>query len=260
MKFIDVLAKTDVMPASVVVFWLGQAGFLLKTADKKLILIDPYLSDSLYDSSKTQNGYAFKRMTPVLFEPDEVNADLIFCSHEHADHLDTGSIAALLKNEGTRLYTNPASVRLAKRAGAPSDRIQTIHRGTELDFGEFRLTALAAQHGDLSPEAMGFLFDFGFIRIYYSGDTAYDLPMLAPALKARPELVLLPINGAYGNLNAVEAAKLANNLGAKVCIPHHFWTFPIHLGSPQEFIGAMAEYAPGCELHMLTPGEPFRVL
>ncbi len=122
------------------------------------------------------------------------------------------------------------------------------------------MTALAAQHGDLSPEAMGFLFDFGFIRIYYSGDTAYDLPMLAPALKARPELVLLPINGAYGNLNAVEAAKLANNLGAKVCIPHHFWTFSIHLGSPQEFIGAMAEYAPGCELHMLTPGEPFRVL
>jgi L-ascorbate 6-phosphate lactonase len=104
---------------------------------------------------------------------------------------------------------------------------------------------------------MGFLFDFGFGRIYYSGDTAYDLEALALALAFRPDVALLPINGAYGNLNAVEAAMLANAVNAKVLIPHHFWTFPIHMGNPQGLIETLPEHASGCALRILTPGERF---
>ena len=169
MRFADTVRQTMVMPSSVALFWLGQAGFLIKTAENRLLLIDPYLSDSVFEQTRSEFGYAFKRVAPALFEPEEIEADWIFCSHEHGDHLDTVSLPALMKGEKTRLYTNPASVEFAKSSGAPADQIVTIRRDMRLDFGSFALSTLTAQHGDLSPEAMGFLFDFGFSRIYYSG-------------------------------------------------------------------------------------------
>lgn len=257
MLFQNIVAQTQVKPGSVAIFWIGQAGFLLKTAQDEIILIDPYLTDSVYDLYHRENGYSFKRLAPALFEPDEIVADYIFCSHEHEDHLDRAAIAALVNNPRTMLCVAPASARIAAAAGVPDNKMVQISRGMTKSFAEFELVIVAAQHGQLSPEAMGFILDFGFIRIYYAGDTAYDLAVLAPALAAKPEIALLPINGAYGNLNSIEAAQLANDLQAKICIPHHFWTFPMHLGNPQEFINVMPWYAPACQLLMLTPGEPF---
>lgn len=257
MSFREILNQTKVQPSSVAVFWIGQAGFLLKTAGGKLILIDPYLSDSVYEQTKKEDNYSFKRLTSALFTPDEIEFDLIFCSHEHGDHMDVGSMAALTNNRKTKVYSNPKGIESALKAGVPSGRITKIERGEQLDFGEFTLKTLTAQHGTLSPEAMGFLFDFRFVQIYYAGDTAYDLEALAPVIAAKPEIALLPINGAYGNLGSETAAKYAHDLQAKVCIPCHFWTFPIHLGDPQKFIEAMPKYAPDCKLCMLSPGEPY---
>ena len=256
MKFAGKMKKATVKPGSVLLYWIGQAGFLIKTADDKLILVDPYLSDAVYNETKEKNGYAFKRMAPALFEADEIEADWIFCSHEHGDHVDPDAIATLAAGAKTTLYTNAPGAGAAKEAGVPADKIHILSSGMNMDFGSFKLTVTAAQHGKFTPGAMGFIFDFGFTKIYYAGDTAYDLETLAPALAAKPEVALLPINGAFGNLNSKEAAMLANDLQAKICVPHHFWTFPRHMGAPQELIDLMPECAPRCELRMLTPGEP----
>ena len=72
---------------------------------------------------------------------------------------------------------------------------------------------------------------------------------------AKPDLALLPINGAYGNLNAREAAEYAAFCGAMRCLPYHFWTFAGHGGDPMAFCKEMPVLAPDCELIMLTPGE-----
>ena len=107
----------------------------------------------------------------------------------------------------------------------------------------------------MSPEAMGFLFDFGGTRIYYAGDTAFDPELLGMTKDSIPDLALLPINGAYGNMDACNAAKFAQFCGAKKCIPYHFWTFAGHGGDPMAFCKEMPMQAPDCELIMLTPGE-----
>lgn len=45
MKFMDRVRGTRVEKDSAAVFWLGQAGFLIKTAEGRQIVIDPYFSD-----------------------------------------------------------------------------------------------------------------------------------------------------------------------------------------------------------------------
>ena len=259
MRFVEKMKTVAAKPGTAHLYWIGQAGFAVKTAGGKTILIDPYLSDSVYEQTKAELGLAFKRVAPPLFEPDELEADVILCSHEHEDHVDQDSIAALAKGAASTVYTNPASVPVAVKAGVPERKIKTIVRGDELGFGEFKLSVLAAQHGGGCPEALGFILDFGFSKIYYSGDTSYDLELLAPALAAKPEVALLPINGAFGNLNSAEAARLSNDLRSKACVPHHFWTMPYHLGSPIEFIEAMPKLSPNCEPLVLTPGELYVV-
>ena len=52
---------------------------------------------------------------------------------------------------------------------------------------------------------------------------------------------------------------LAGKLGCKVCVPCHFWTFPLHHGDPQQIIDSIAEKAPDCELKLLCQGEYFFV-
>jgi len=234
--------------------WIGQAGFLIKTT-RRTMAIDPYLTDSVHHQLRAQFGDGFKRMAPALFSPDELEADYIFCSHEHGDHLDTEAIVPLMRHVQTRLITNAESSRIALSQGVPPQKIQTVARGETVPFDGFQMTALPADHGDLAPDALGFLFDFGFISVYYSGDTAFNPEQLRQAIAARPDIALLPINGAFGNLDARDAALLAHELGSGMCIPHHFWTFPMHQGNPQQAIACFPDLAPSCRLTLMTPGE-----
>lgn len=254
MDFIKSWSSLAVPKGHLALSWIGQAGFLIKT-EHSTIAIDPYLTDSVYHLFQEQYGYGFKRLAPALFPPGELEAEYLFCSHEHGDHLDTEGIVPLMHHARSRLFANAESCRIARQQGVLPDQIQTIARGSTVEFDEFRITALPSDHGDLSPEAMGFLFDFAFLTIYYSGDTAYNPALLHQAIAARPDIALLPINGAFGNLDARDAARLANDLNAGICIPHHFWTFPMHLGNPQQAIEVFPQLAPACKLLLLTPGE-----
>jgi L-ascorbate 6-phosphate lactonase len=260
MGFKAYLDGIEVKPETICVIWLGQAGFLLKTAGGRIIVIDPYLTDYVYKLFKDEHGYGFKRMTAPAFQPGEIEIDYLFSSHEHGDHLDVDAVTVLLDNKKTALFTNKESMKIASDAGVPLEKIRLIRKDMTIDFDEFKLIVTKADHGELCRDAMGFIFDFGFARVYYSGDTSYNRAVLDTAIGMQPEIALLPINGAFGNLNAEEAARLADDLKARVCIPHHFWTFPLHKGEkgdPMDAIEAFPKLAPDCRLVMLYPGEAF---
>ena len=260
MKFKAYLDGIKVKPESICIIWLGQAGFLFKTPGGKVIAIDPYLTDYVYRLFEKDYGYGFKRMAAPVFQPGDIDIDYLFSSHEHGDHLDVDALKVMLSDKRTALYANTESMKLVAEAGVPLDRIRIIRKDMTLDFDEFKLIITMADHGDLCKDAMGFIFDFGFVRIYYSGDTAYNKTVLQKGIDLKPQIALLPINGAFGNLNAEEAAMLANDLSAKVCLPHHFWTFPLHngeKGSPMDAIELFPKLAPDCELKMFYPGEAY---
>ncbi|MBN1685752.1 MAG: hypothetical protein JW852_03810, partial [Spirochaetales bacterium] len=66
-----------------------------------------------------------------------------------------------------------------------------------------------------------------------------------------------PINGAFGNLDGITAAKLARDCRAKVAIPCHYWMFAEHGGSPAQFLESCKEYAPEVEAKLMEQGELF---
>ena len=186
---------------------------------------------------------------------EEAEFDALVISHEHPDHFDVHAIGCFLDNGHTEIYTNCTVVSQLRGMGADLSRVHELHKGEAVQLPECSLLPVDCDHGELAPEALGLLFDFGFTRVYYAGDTSLTLDRLQTPLARKPEIAILPINGAYGNLDSQEAAHYAGLLEAKVCIPCHFWTFALHGGDPQKLIDCIGDEAPGCKLAMLCQGE-----
>lgn len=257
MDFMRRVEQTSVPEGKVAIFWLGQAGFLLKTHQRHTVMIDPYFSDYV-ERLFPEMGQGFKRLTPPPCRAQEVEADVLLISHEHADHCDVDSLPLMIANGKTRVFTSQVVARQIAAQGLDPERVTAVPRGGSVAIlPECTLRAVDCDHGELAPEALGFLLDFGFETVYFAGDTALSPERLTAALQAEPDVALLPINGAFGNLNGVQAARYAAMLRSKVVIPCHFWTFPLHHGDPQELIDAMATEAPGVRLHLLCQGEAY---
>ncbi len=257
MRFMERVGNTEVKQGEPAVFWLGQAGFLIKTAKGKQIVIDPYFSDCV-ERLIPEEGLGFKRLMPPVCGAEELDPDVLIISHEHNDHFDVDAIGALVK-EKTAVYTNCQVAEEMERMGFDRSRIHVMKKGLPVELEEFRIVPVDCDHGELAPEALGFVLDFGFSRLYYAGDTALTADRLKTPLEMKPEVAILPINGAFGNLDGAEAAKYAGMLECKVCIPCHFWTFPLHHGDPQQIIDRIAEEAPECELVLLCQGEMYHM-
>ncbi len=73
--------------------WIGQAGLLIETGEKK-IMVDPYLSDSV----EAINPKNWRRVAvdESLFEED---IDMIVITHDHLDHLDPQTLERFLKKD-----------------------------------------------------------------------------------------------------------------------------------------------------------------
>ena len=237
-------------------FWLGQAGFLIKTHDGRTLAIDPYFTDNVLHAEK---NIGFKRLTPPVCAPDAIAFDVLLISHEHGDHFDAEAIAGMMKNGATQVYTNRPVAESMVQMGLDMSRVHVLVKGEKVDLGFCTLLPVDCDHGTLAPEALGFILDFGFTRVYYAGDTALSYDRLTVPMATKPEIAILPINGAFGNLNGYEAAEYAGRLGCKVCVPCHFWTFPLHHGDPQQIIDALPEKAPDCALKLLRQGESFTI-
>jgi L-ascorbate 6-phosphate lactonase len=250
------IQEIQVENGSIAIFWLGQAGFVFKTPNNKIIYTDPYLTDYV-QRVLPEYGLAFKRLMPKLIEADEVEADYVVSTHSHQDHLDADSLPILLKKTRIRFIGSPDCREYYETAGIPRDRFTIAHPEETLELDDFSLTGVSADHGELAPDALGYLFNFGGIKIWQVGDTSYRPDIWQEIIKDGVDIILPPINGAFGNLNGSEAARLAQQAHAKVTIPCHFWMFAAHFGNPSEFLDACKEYAPQTRPMLMTQGELF---
>lgn len=210
--------------------WLGQAGFRIRTAAGTTVTIDPYLSDSC----KALVG--FKRMVPAPESIEDFTCDHLLISHEHPDHLDLELYPTLKEN--IRVYGNAHCKQILEENNLDASRLQLIAIGDTLHLDDVTVEVLPSDHGEMCPDALGFLIHADGHTIYYAGDTAYSPALLQKAIDAKPEVALLPINGAFGNLDSKQAAKLADQLGAQVLIPCHYWMFVEHMSYPYDLLEA----------------------
>jgi len=248
------LQSTQVPPGNLAIFWLGQAGFVYKTPGGKVIYIDPYLSDCAHRLFGDLH-FGFKRIMPTLIEPEDVQADLVVCTHSHADHFDLDAIPILARLPGLHIAAAPDCQPELEKLAVPPEKYTILHLGQTLDYGEYQLTGVFADHGELAPLALGVLLQVGEIRVWQVGDTAYRPDLWQDLFDLKVDVLIPPINGAYGNLDAVQAARLAGVSHAKMVIPCHFWTFVEHGGDPARFLEACQELAPQTQAILMTQGD-----
>ncbi len=240
--------EAPLQEGEVLIMWLGQAGFMFKNSQKKTLLLDAYLSDL----SMRLDGN--KRLTPALMDPQDMDVDVILSSHNHTDHLDVDSLPVLMRN-GAKLYCSKNCVPLCEQAEMNLSQVQTMQVGDEIHDSGFTVKAVFADHGDTAPDALGFVIETEGIRIYYTGDTSYQMDRMKEAFKEGIDILLGPINGEYGNMNACDLAMLAGLAKPDLTIPCHFWTFARHKGNPLEFDLAMKQMAPDCKAYIMCQGE-----
>ena len=243
--------KGDVNFNKIELMWLGQSGFILN-AGRTRIIIDPYLSD--YCEKKAN----FKRITPVILKPEDVRADFIITSHLHPDHFDEDSLPVIMQNNNPILIGPQSCIQRSIEMGFKKKNLILFKEGQYKEFDEFGIKGIYSDHGDLEPFAIGFLFFIKNIKIYFSGDTSFKSEKMQKIIKEKPDIAIIPINGAYGNLDPLEAAVFARELKAETVVPCHYWTFVEHdFGSPRVFKYNMSYIYPECRVELLKMGEIF---
>lgn len=198
------------------VIWLGQAGFLLET-DSKTILLDPYLSDSC--AKANPNSY---RRTPLDERYLTIKPDVILLTHEHADHTDMETLSHYLPGQGGVLVLAGANAWNKVRALGGSNNYVSFRPGTRWTWEGITFTAVPAEHSD--PQAIGVVVDDGEKKLYFTGDTLYN-EAIFPTLPEDLHAVFLPINGRGNNMNPEDAAQFARRTGAAYSVPVHFGMF-----------------------------------
>ncbi len=242
----EVLTKT-VPAGELCVFFLGQAGFLFKTPEGKLIAVDPYLSDCC------RRYFGFKRLMPRIVEPNELQLDLLLISHGHYDHFDPDSVPALLSGGAALVAAKDVKVE-CDRLGLNGDITYLACNEQAIRAG-VTVTGVPCDHGELAPDALGLLLEIGGKKIYYMGDTAFRPDYLTDERLKGVDLLLLPINGAFGNLNEEQAAQVVRILNPKLAVPCHYWNFAEHGGNPGIFQQKMQEIAPQSKYILMRQGE-----
>ena len=232
-------------------WWLGQSGFLLQWAGRHL-LFDPYLSDSLTEKyAGTDKPHT--RLTERVIDPARLNmVNVVTSSHNHTDHLDAVTLVSLFQaNPRLHMVLPAANVEFARsRLSGLTPGMTGVNDGATIEVGGFQFTGVAAAHNDIArdPEGrclyLGFIVRFGSFSVYHSGDTLWHDGLVEELRAARPDVVMVPINGnrperrVAGNLNGTGAAALAKACGARLAIPHHFDMFAFNTESPAEFTTA----------------------
>lgn len=222
-------------------YWLGQAGFLLRTGNGHNILIDAYLSDVLRDKYRG-SLFPHERMMAPPIRPEELpRIDLVLMSHGHTDHLDPETIATIARLQSDAMFVVPNRVRdLAAERGVPQERM-LVARGDDVlePLDGIRIHAIPSAHEelDITDEGsafLGYVIDVGDERIYHSGDCV-PYPDLSQRLAALdPTLALLPVNGrdefrlangVPGNFTLDEALAVCTAVGIPTMIAHHWGMF-----------------------------------
>ena len=230
-------------------WWLGQSGFLLQW-NRKRVLIDPYLSDSLTKKYATTDK-PHTRMSELVTRPELLkNISIVTSSHNHTDHLDAETLLPILKNNPGIRFIIPEAKRdfVAERLKCEKELPFGLNDGKSITINGFTFHGIPAKHNEIERDEngncryMGYVIEFGNYKIYHSGDTLRFDEMVDLLKPFSVDVALLPINGndpvrkVAGNLNCREAAELAKAINAECVIPCHYDMFTFNTADVNDFI------------------------
>ena len=235
MDFMKAIKEYTVAPSSMVIWSLGQNGFIVKSEDGVIVCIDPYLSNYCAEVDKYQHfKFRLDRQLPIFIEPEDLDVDIILTTHSHDDHADPITLSRI-KNEPSFVGPWEAFERF-KECGIDEKNCLLIHPNQEINvkggniFGTF---SMPTDYTDLNH--MGFIIAFNNgISFYNSGDTDYT-ELLGFAGKFKPDVASICINGGFNNLDNMDAVKITKMIAPEVVIPCHYDMMVNNIGNPLIF-------------------------
>lgn len=145
---------------------------------------------------------------------DLLDLDLILITHEHADHLHSASLEAIMRNNPNALIITNASVGgILEKLGFVYD---TLAERTPTSVQGITIEAVPGQHAEIF-EGYGQVENTGFFienKLFYPGD-AYTNP-------GRPvEVLALPVAGPW--CKSADALSYAIAINPQKAFPVHDW-------------------------------------
>lgn len=247
-------------PDSDLVVWFGHSSYLVQT-DGRRALVDPVFLSAAPLSFLNR---PFKGAD--LYRPEDMpDIDYLVITHDHWDHLDHGTVKALMPR--IRTVVCPLGVgEHFEYWGFPKERIVELdwHEQASLDDG-FAVRCLPARHfsgrGLKSNQSLwgSFLLQAPSRKIYIGGDGGYG-KHFAEIGREFPDIDLAVLeNGQYNEawryIHTLpnQLAQAARDLGAKQILTVHHSKYALARHRWDEPLKTEASLAADTTLHVLRP-------
>ena len=226
----NTIADLHLESAQAALWFLGQAGYLIRSAGVT-VAIDPYLTDSA-----AAGAPEFTRLFPPPLAPEDLHADLYLVTHDHLDHLDPETIRRYRQRETTQFVAPRLAARKLRELGVPAENLHRLDAGEDWTSRGLTVSGIfALPTGADVLDTTGYLLRFANGRtVYHTSDTAFT-PLLLQAAPRGVEVMLVPINGKWGNLNVEQAAELTAVVGPRYVLPNHYDLMALNAENPETF-------------------------
>ncbi len=190
--------------------YYGHSCFSVVIKGKK-ILFDPFI---------TYNELA------KHIDPAQIEADYIFLSHGHADHI--ADCVGIASRTGCQVVGSWEVHEWLNKQGIQHTHPMNTGGKWHFDFGTVK--CVVAQHSSGLPDGsyggnpMGFLFTTTEGNFYYSGDTALTLDMQLIPSWAKLDFAVVPIGDNF-TMDVADAIRCADFIQCNQVVGVHYNTF-----------------------------------
>lgn len=231
------ILDVQLSPSEAALWWLGQAGYVIRSADITVV-IDPYLSDSAAEAAPE-----LPRLYPAPLDPTILSVDVYIVTHDHLDHLDPGVIIPYKDKNKTWFVAPRQAAKKLISLGIPEEQVVVLHAGESWRFRAVEVTGVfTVPTGADVLDTTGYSVMFANGRnVYHTSDTEFH-PLVLAAAPKEPEVMLVPINGKWGNPGPEQAALFAQAIQPRFVLPNHYDLMALNAENPDTFKWFCAKY------------------